>query len=88
MTGTANQIPDKETDKSWYKHWQMWVIILIASFGIYIGGVTSGYFMWRAESLQRTEQRDKKVDEIQKKLETLPEQTAKELKATEQGDPK
>lgn len=84
MTGTANQIPDKDANKPWHKQWQLWLIIVIASFGIFIGGVTSGYFMWRAESLQRTEQRDKKVDEIQKKLDTLPQQ----LKAAEKGDPK
>lgn len=87
MTGTANQIPDKDP-KPWYQHWQMWLIISIASFGIYIGGVTSGYFMFRAESLQRTEKRDKAVEEIQKQLDTLPKQTAEEVKASEKGAPK
>lgn len=87
MTGTANQIPEKET-KSWYSQWQLWLMISVCALGVFIGGVTSGYFMFRAESLQRTEQRDKTVNEIKKKLDTLPEQTAKELKATEKGEPK
>lgn len=87
MTGTANQIPEKD-QKGWLKHWQLLMMIAICAFGIFMGGVISGYFMFRAESLQRTEQRDKTVNEIKQKLDTLPEQTAKELKATEKGEPK
>lgn len=84
MTGTANHIPDNELMRPWYRQWQLWLMVSVCALGVFIGGVVSGYFMFRAESLQRTEQRDKKVDEIQKKLDTLPEQ----LKAAEQGDPK
>jgi len=83
MTGTANRIPDKE-ERQWYNHWQLWLIISVCALGVYVGGVISGYFIFRAESLQRTEQRDKAVQQIQKKLDTLPEQ----LKAAEKGDPK
>lgn len=73
MTGTANQIPEKE-QRPWYAHWQLLLVVAVSAFGIFLGGVTSGYFMFRAESLQRTEQRDKAIKDLSQKVEQLPSQ--------------
>lgn len=73
MTGTANQLPDKET-KRWYHHWQLITVVAISALGIFLGGVTSGYFMFRAESLQRTERRDKAIENLSQQVEKLPSQ--------------
>lgn len=60
--------------------WQMWLAIFATSFGIYLGGVSSGYFIARAEYAQRAIQRDVTVNEIKKKVDQLPQQTATEVK--------
>jgi len=73
MTGTANQLPDKDP-KRWYHHWQLLAVVAVSALGIFLGGVTSGYFMFRAESLQRTEQRDRAIKDLSQKVEQLPAQ--------------
>lgn len=59
--------------------WRMWVVIFMTSFGIYLGGVTSGYFIARSEYAMKANQRDVVVGGIQKKLDALPRQTATEV---------
>lgn len=59
--------------------WQMLLVIFATSFGIYLGGVSSGYFIARAEYAQKAQQRDVKVDELNKKVDLLPQQTATEV---------
>ncbi|MCK1966854.1 hypothetical protein MT962_000640 [Franconibacter sp. IITDAS19] len=87
MTGTANHIPEPDmTREERIRNWIGVLIIITSYLGVFAGGVASGYFYFRSETLPRTEQRDKTVNEIKQKLDTLPEQTAKELKATEKGD--
>ncbi|MGK9174126.1 hypothetical protein KXR87_12975 [Yokenella regensburgei] len=73
MTGTNNQIPEKER-RPWYTHWQLLLVVAVSAFGIFLGGVTSGYFMFRAESLQRTEARDKAINALSHKVDQLPSQ--------------
>ncbi|EJQ2008212.1 hypothetical protein FZI51_12685 [Cronobacter sakazakii] len=75
MTGTANQIPEQES-RNLLRRSLPWLIVIVTAVGIFFGGVTSGYFMFRAESLQRTEKRDRTVNEIKQKLDSLPQQTA------------
>lgn len=58
--------------------WQMLMIISLTSFAIFLGGVSSGYFYFRAEYLPKAEARDKVVEEIKKQVDQLP--TQKELK--------
>lgn len=60
--------------------WQMVAVVALTSFAIYLGGVSSGYFMFRAEYLKKAEQRDKVVNEIKHKVDQLPQQTATEVK--------
>ena len=60
--------------------WQMVAVVALTSFAIYLGGVSSGYFMFRAEYLKKAEQRDKVVNEIKQKVDQLPQQTASEVK--------
>jgi len=81
MTGTASQIPDKDFPRQERIRKWVGVLIIITSYlGVFAAGATSGYFVFRAESLQRTEQRDKAISEIQQKVEQLPQQ----LKAEEE----
>jgi hypothetical protein len=54
--------------------WQMIVVIFMTSFGIYCGGVVSGYFIARAEYMPRADARDKVVNQINRKLDQLPTQ--------------
>lgn len=58
--------------------WQALVIILLTSLAIFLGGVSSGYFYFRAEYLPKAEERDRVVNEIKKQVDQLP--TQKELK--------
>lgn len=85
MTGTANQIPEPEITREERRRALISVLLILASYvGVFAAGGVSGYFIFRNESLHRTEMRDKAVQQIQNKLDTLPEQ----LKAAEKGDPK
>ncbi|NIY47288.1 hypothetical protein E2L00_07000 [Cedecea colo] len=53
--------------------------MFMTAFGIYLGGVTSGYFIARSEYAEKASQRDVAVGGIQKKLDALPKQTATEV---------
>jgi len=64
--------------------WQMILVIFLTSFGIYCGGVVSGYFVARAEYMPRADARDKVVNEIKRKVDNLP--TQPELKQALQED--
>jgi len=66
--------------------WQMLVIISLTSFAIFLGGVSSGYFYFRAEYLPKAEARDKVVEEIKKQVDQLP--TQKEIKQAVKEDSK
>lgn len=68
--------------------WQMWLAIFATSFGIYLGGVSSGYFIARAEYAQKANQRDVKVEELKKKVDQLPQQTATEVNKVVKEDEK
>ena len=54
--------------------WRMWFVVVATAAGIYLGGVTSGYFMAQAQYAQRAAQRDKSVAEIKQKVDQLPGQ--------------
>lgn len=85
MTGTANHIPEPDITREERKRTLISVLLIILSYiGVFAAGGISGYMIFRNESLHRTEMRDKAVQQIQNKLDTLPEQ----LKAAEKGDPK
>lgn len=58
--------------------WQMLIVIFATAFGIYLGGVTSGYFIARAEYAQRAIERDARVEQLNKKVDQLPRQMATE----------
>lgn len=69
--------------------WQMLVVIFATAFGIYLGGVTSGYFIARAEYAQRAIERDARVEQLNKKVDQLPQQMATEAnKNVEEGEKK
>ena len=56
--------------------WRMMVLLVCVEFGIYLGGVTSGYLMNQAQYSQRAAARDKTVGEIKQKVDQIPDQTA------------
>lgn len=69
--------------------WQMLIVIFATAFGIYLGGVTSGYFIARAEYAQRAIERDARVEQLNKKVDQLPQQMATEAnKNIEEGEKK
>lgn len=69
--------------------WQMLIVIFATAFGIYLGGVTSGYFIARAEYAQRAIERDARVEQLNKKVDQLPRQMATEVnKNVEEGEKK
>lgn len=54
--------------------WQMLLVVIMTSCGIYASGIVSGYFYFRAESLSKADARDKVVDEIKRQVDQLPTQ--------------
>lgn len=64
--------------------WQMLVVILATTFGIYACGVVSGYFYFRGEYLAKADARDRVVNEIKKQVDQLP--TQQELKRVVKED--
>jgi hypothetical protein len=68
--------------------WRMMIVILCAVFGIYLGGVTSGYFMAQVQYSQRAAARDKTVGEIKQQVAQLPNKTADAVKQAVQDDSK
>lgn len=67
----------KRTPEGFSVTWQMWVIIFATAFGIYVGGLTSGYMIANArhESIQA-----KTLNRVDKKLDQLPAKTAEAVK--------
>lgn len=66
--------------------WQMLLVVVITSCGIYACGVMSGYFYFRGEYLPKAAARDKVVNEIKKQVDQLP--TQQELKKAVKEDSK
>ncbi|WP_342753757.1 hypothetical protein AAGQ96_12885 [Pantoea sp. MBD-2R] len=54
--------------------WQMLVVIIATTLGIYACGVVSGYFYFRGEYLAKADARDRVVNEIKRKVDNLPTQ--------------
>ncbi|MBE5254532.1 hypothetical protein [Mixta mediterraneensis] len=57
--------------------WQMWVVIFATAFGIYIGGLTSGYMYANAK---HEANQAKTLNRVDKKLDQLPAKTAEAVK--------
>lgn len=68
--------------------WQMLVVVSLTSFGIYLGGVSSGYFLFRAEYQHKADARDRTVNEIKQKVDQLPQKTATEVNKVVREDEK
>ncbi len=47
--------------------WRMWLILAVTAAGIYLGGVTSAYFLAQVQFSQRAAASDKTVAEIPEK---------------------
>lgn len=60
--------------------WQMWLVIFATAFGIYAGGMVSGYFVAMADYSHRAAMRDTKIDQIKKQIDQLPDKTAVAVK--------
>lgn len=56
--------------------WKMWLIITATALGIYLGGVVSGYFYYRAQQLPINQQRDARLSRLERAVTMLPEKTA------------
>ncbi|OON35620.1 hypothetical protein BTJ39_22350 [Izhakiella australiensis] len=67
----------KRTPDEFFITWRMWVVIFATAFGIYIGGVTSGYMIANARH-EATQIKDFKA--VDKKLDQLPAKTAEAVK--------
>ncbi|WP_313684212.1 hypothetical protein [Pantoea sp.] len=57
--------------------WRMWIVIFATAFGIYAGGLTSGYMI--ANAKHETSQA-KTLKSVDKKLDQLPAKTAAAVK--------
>lgn len=55
------------------------LIVSLTSLAIFLGGMSSGYFLARSEYLPKTEARDKVVNEIKQKVDQLPQQINRDL---------
>ncbi|MDJ0023096.1 hypothetical protein QM543_07345 [Pantoea eucrina] len=55
------------------------LIIALSSLAIFLGGMSSGYFLARAEYLPKTEARDRVVNEIKQKVDQLPQQINRDI---------
>lgn len=68
--------------------WRMLVVIFCTVLGIYLGGVTSGYFIAQAQYAQRALVRDKTVNEIKALVVQTPDKTAEKVKQDVKDDAK
>lgn len=59
------------------------LIVSLTSLAIFLGGMSSGYFLARSEYLPKTEARDKVVNEIKQKVDQLPQQINRDIKEDE-----
>ncbi|NWA62989.1 hypothetical protein HX773_18960 [Pantoea sp. B9002] len=55
------------------------LIVSLTSLAIFLGGMSSGYFLARSEYLPKTEARDKVVNEIKQKVDQLPQQINRDI---------
>lgn len=55
------------------------LIVALTSLAIFLGGMSSGYFLARSEYLPKTEARDKVVNEIKQKVDQLPQQINRDI---------
>lgn len=60
--------------------WRTVLIIFLFSVAIFLGGMSSGYFLFRSEYLPKAERRDQVVNEIKQKVDQLPQQINREVK--------
>lgn len=60
--------------------WRTVLIIFLFSVAIFLGGMSSGYFLFRSEYLPKAEKRDQVVNEIKQKVDQLPQQINREVK--------
>lgn len=60
--------------------WRTVLIIFLFSVAIFLGGMSSGYFLFRSEYLPKAEKRDQVVNEIKRKVDQLPQQINREVK--------
>ncbi|MDF7631440.1 hypothetical protein PUG46_19500 [Erwiniaceae bacterium L1_55_4] len=67
----------KRTPEEFSVTWQMWLVIFATAFGIYIGGLTSGYMIANA---RHDAAQAKMLNRVDKKLDQLPAKTADAVK--------
>lgn len=60
--------------------WQVLLIVISSSLGIFFAGAFSGYFVASKEYSLRATKRDQAVSEINKKVDQLPQQINREVK--------
>ncbi|WP_313677124.1 hypothetical protein [Pantoea vagans] len=60
--------------------WQVLLIVISSSLGIFFAGAFSGYFVASKEYSLRATKRDQAVSEIKKKVDQLPQQINREVK--------
>lgn len=60
--------------------WQVLLIVISSSLGIFFAGAFSGYFVASKEYSVRATKRDQAVNEIKKKVDQLPQQINREVK--------
>ncbi|AMG57742.1 hypothetical protein [Pantoea vagans] len=60
--------------------WQVLLIVISSSLGIFFAGAFSGYFVASKEYSLRATKRDLAVNEIKKKVDQLPQQINREVK--------
>ncbi|WP_336747875.1 hypothetical protein [Pantoea vagans] len=60
--------------------WRTVLIIFLFSVAIFLGGMSSGYFLFRSEYLPKAEKRDQVVNEIKQKVDQLPQQINREVR--------
>lgn len=60
--------------------WQVLLIVISSSLGIFFAGAFSGYFVASKEYSLRATKRDQAVNEIKKKVDQLPQQINREVK--------
>lgn len=60
--------------------WQVLLIVISSSLGIFFAGAFSGYFVASKEYSLRATKRDQAVSEINKKVDQLPQQINREVR--------
>jgi hypothetical protein len=63
--------------------WQVLLIVISSSLGIFFAGAFSGYFVASKEYSLRATKRDQAVSEINKKVDQLPQQINRDIREEE-----